>query len=234
VSSALDHPETLANIQLRAVPPDRPTYRGTHRPTFAASFAPAPLHRGEGYQRLETDVGVTDVGRTETSQERTPSAEEVNKWRFGKGYPGWVDVRSMPEFWEDRAAKTKGKAPRHTGAISLRDVEEGDTTQAPHPPVRFADTPTLKAWCEAYCRDQGRLKSFMMRKWIWGWEMAALESGESVSVRRPAQDLADRQPSKPPSSPLDTRATSSKSSGSLTTMRSRSARQTCFHAWSGT
>lgn len=177
----LDHPETLANIHLRAVPPDRPTYRGTHRPTYAASFAPAPLHRGEGYQRLETDVGVTDVGRTENSEERTPSAEEVNKWRFGKGYPRWVDVRSMPEFWEDRAAKTKGKTRRPTGPISLRDAEEGDGAQVA-PPVRFADTPTLKAWCEAYCRDQGRLKSFMMRKWIWGWEMAALESGESESV----------------------------------------------------
>jgi hypothetical protein len=84
----------------------------------------------------------------------------------------------MPEFWEDRAAKTKGKTRRHTGAISLRDVEEGDTTQVSPRPVRFGDTPTLKAWCEAYCRDQGSLKSFMMRKWIWGWEMAALESGE--------------------------------------------------------
>jgi hypothetical protein len=140
---------------------------------------------------------VTDVGRAQTrTEKRRFNLEEMNKWRFSKGLPIWADVAGMKEYREDRGAKgRKGKRVQRgtgptSGEIVLSDAEEGRSgeeeavvegngTVIDARGIRFADQPALKEWCEAYCNDKGLLKEFVLRKWIWGWEMDALESGRS-------------------------------------------------------
>lgn len=40
----------------------------------------------------------------------------------------------------------------------------------------------LKQWCEAYCADKGLLKSFVLHKGVWGWDMTNLRTAIERAV----------------------------------------------------
>jgi len=180
----LDHPDNKANIHLSTVPPDAPSFRGTHLLRYAASYAPEPVQNGH-YQALQSDVewSLTEAGRTMSSSEKA-IRDEYLKWRQGKGLPGWANMEDCEEFWETRGkgktVERPGSGPG-TGAVALSSDPDGDTERGERAEgslVRHQrNTPGLKEWCEKYCSDPGLLKEFRLQKYVWGWDLAGLEAG---------------------------------------------------------
>ena len=131
----------------------------------------APRGRHNEYQRVNSAFGETDIGR-KVHDKRKHKA--FDKWRKGKGLPPWVGMDDeAAREWREVEAPKDG---HDVVAMEISDIEEeievGDV-------VRESVKPGLLQWCEVYCRDQALLKEFTMRKVIWGWDLASLETGMS-------------------------------------------------------
>lgn len=89
----------------------------------------------------------------------------IREWR------GWI----FPEW--DRGAGTRGR--RHSNLHppwSERCAGPWTKNEAQHeaehePLVRLGQ---LRRWCDAYVRDPGYLKSFTLKKEVWGWDLDLL------------------------------------------------------------
>ncbi|WWC64223.1 uncharacterized protein I303_106831 [Kwoniella dejecticola CBS 10117] len=165
LSDIINHPSNNNHIHLRTIPADCTTHRGDHSLRYAASFAPEHQNTHGGYQSLdaENDYSATDVGRKSTRAEQA-DIDAWNLFRLKKGIPGWVKMQDMPEFWDTRAAS---KAPQ----ISLNDT--GDVENARR---AIDDKPSLKEWCQAYCRDMGVFKEFWVLRGLYGWDMENVQT----------------------------------------------------------
>ncbi|ORX38964.1 hypothetical protein BD324DRAFT_618014 [Kockovaella imperatae] len=169
LGSVYKHPDNTANIHIDTVRSDRPTARGTHELTYAASYSQV------GHRDLYAPLlGPVDAGAVADSSYISICKEWV-PWRLFRGLPPWKRMEDTVEFWEQRG---KGK---HTARIALRDDGfdpeadtrlDGDDTRA-----------TLKQWCEKYTSDPSWLKSFVVPIWLWGWNLEALQTAIEGAIK---------------------------------------------------
>ena len=185
LTPSINHPDSLANIQLTTVLPDRPVHRGTHRQTYAALHAP-PIKNSSDYELVSGEgygYGPTDAGRAATGREKKTS-KAFEKWRISKGLPAWTKMKdpAVDEFWETQG-KGKDRASENEQIALAADEDAVDIERDAEPTAEAsarAELPALKAWCEAFCSSDGMLKELRMNKALYGWDLAELDAGESA------------------------------------------------------
>ncbi|WVQ81643.1 hypothetical protein IAT38_003767 [Cryptococcus sp. DSM 104549] len=212
LSSIINHPENNAHIHLSSADPWVPTYRGSHRKTYAASFAPV-IHRsrrhrhhagGEAYQTLLSEDGNGELAHSAVEPGRSPTRAEQKEWdawttyRNNKGIPRWVRMDEVPDWRAGQKGKQRQgagtTAPSATGAETgpIRLEEEGRDVEQGRPSAEGERKADLKEWCRAFCADKGLLKEFVLSKGTRGWDVEGLRSAITdaiVSTGYPAENL---------------------------------------------
>ncbi|WRT68863.1 uncharacterized protein IL334_005844 [Kwoniella shivajii] len=165
LTEIIHHPSNRNNVHLRSISSFAPTIRGLHDLRYGASYAPdartSPRHGG--YEPVDSDAqyGATDIGRKATAPELSEN-EAWNTFRLKKGIPGWVKMQDIPEFWDTRPGS---KLP----SISLDSDAESARSG-------IDDYPSLRQWCQVYCKDSGIFKEFWMYKGLYGWDIENLQN----------------------------------------------------------
>lgn len=145
LSEMFAHSENNANVVLMATRAHVPTLRGTHTWTFGAG---------------------TRAGRDCTN-------DEIKRWtawrkyRAERGLAPWADMAGDNEFWASYSGNPDGGIALGSSRPDDEEALIGDGG--------FGGNASLKEWCQAYCADQGLLKSFVFNKGVWGWDMAKLK-----------------------------------------------------------
>jgi hypothetical protein len=79
------------------------------------------------------------------------------KWNFGrwaKGFPSWARDQDVDE--------NEGE-PAIGRVAGIGQEEAGDGEEA-----------SLMEWCEAFCADKGWMRSFTLKREVWGWNFEGL------------------------------------------------------------
>lgn len=197
MSEIVNHPDNISNIHLYTALPWDITHRGTHRPSYSASYRPPKHYHGpldsvyaDEHELYESLLTSSD-GFNTTLPGLPPKSGEQRKdrkwkeYRRQKGIPGWVKKEDVPEFEQ---GKGKGKNKKNRKEDKRRDSEGGsvalddqdsdvDVEQARNEGIDNVK-PNLRAWCQAYCDDRGLLKEFVMKKELCGWDFDGLKSGK--------------------------------------------------------
>ncbi|OXG43553.1 hypothetical protein J010_06701 [Cryptococcus neoformans] len=203
LSEIVNHPDNISNIHLYTALPWDITQRGTHRPSYSASYRPPKHYHGpldnavyadenELYESLLT----SSDGFNTTLPGLPPKPREQKKdrkwkeYRRQKGIPGWVKREDVPEF-EQGKGKGKGKNKNQKkdkkgdsegGSVDLDDQDSDiDVEQARNEGINNIK-PNLRAWCQAYCDDRGLLKEFVMKKELCGWDFDGLKSAVNGAI----------------------------------------------------
>lgn len=148
------HPENNANIFLYAKPSSEPAHRGTFSLTVGGPT------EGEG-----------------GNKPRAASQAAVSVWKSwsefckNRARAPWGSLKDDEEFWATRG-ENSGQLTLSTRREDEEALLEGDAGSE-------AD---LRAWCEAFCADPGLLKSFTLRKTIWGWDFVSLRHAIERSI----------------------------------------------------
>jgi hypothetical protein len=153
-SSVYSHADNMANVAVGAVPPHLPKHRGTHYLTFAASNG---AHAGRRPTSLETSLW-------------NAWTTYLNK----RGRPPWLPIEEDEQFLLEYSTRNRGSFP--PGLFARASDRLGPALPSDEeallslPTVEGSDAP-LRAWCNTYCADPSLLKSFVIRKDVWGWDM---------------------------------------------------------------
>lgn len=160
------HPENNANIALYARPPSEPARRGTFSLTVGGPTDPD----GE-------------------NKPRAASSSAVSVWKSWGDFckkrarAPWGSMKDDEEFWATRGSDSTGQVSLSTRREDEEALLEGEN---------FTEA-NLRAWCETFCADQGMLKSFTLRKTIWGWDLVSLRQAIERSILstgyQPSPDL---------------------------------------------
>jgi hypothetical protein len=125
--------------------------------------------------------------------------KEWETWRDARGLPPWARMQDWKEFI-DRKGKSTSSAPsgpgaREEGRVALLGDDEAGDAGDEEREVRGRESEVsheakLKAWCEAFCADQGWLKEFRVPFGVWGWDLDGLTAGASKLDKRDSSLLA--------------------------------------------
>ncbi|WRT68862.1 uncharacterized protein IL334_005843 [Kwoniella shivajii] len=156
LNDILNHDHTSGRIDTWTSSPSMPTYRGSHWARFAAQSHLSGTHLPGSLGPMRR-FPLTRAGKT-------PSRKEASRWsewetyREKRGVPGWVNMETIPDFWE-RFSVAMGSSKDPNKSVSSLSKNQA----------------SLREWCEAFCADKGILKEFWLTKEISGWDFHTLK-----------------------------------------------------------